>query len=128
MLHQVDCTFDHAHPSDDPAKVEFALIDRAEDFEALAGQWRALAARAARPHQIFQCHSWLASWCAHYHDPGNLGTDQPAIVVAYRDAALILALPLIVRRVSVSGCSSGWACRSASTVMCWSMSTRRLGT
>jgi CelD/BcsL family acetyltransferase involved in cellulose biosynthesis len=55
--------------------------------------------RARRPpHQTFQCHSWLAGWCKHYHDPGDLRTDQPAIVVAYRDGALVLALPLVVRR------------------------------
>ena len=60
------------------------------------GNGRIYSAHSARPHQLFQSHSWLQHWCRHYHQRGSNGGQRLAIVIARQHGRLCLILPLLV--------------------------------
>ena len=75
-----------------PAPVALATVSTGEEFEALAHEWDGLVRAMPRPSP-FMLHAWLAEWWPHYGDGAEL-----AVHVARREARLVGALPLVVRR------------------------------
>jgi CelD/BcsL family acetyltransferase involved in cellulose biosynthesis len=70
----------------------YATITEASELAALADEWDALVRAMPRPSP-FLLYGWVAEWLAHY----GRGA-RPAVHVAFRDGALVGALPTILRR------------------------------
>jgi CelD/BcsL family acetyltransferase involved in cellulose biosynthesis len=72
--------------------VTYATITEASELASLAEEWDALVRAMPRPSP-FLLHAWVDEWLAHYGRGAH-----PAIHVAYRDGALVAALPTMLRR------------------------------
>jgi CelD/BcsL family acetyltransferase involved in cellulose biosynthesis len=72
--------------------IRYSTITESSKFAALAHEWDALVRAMPRPSP-FLLHAWIVEWFAHYG-----GRSRRAIHVAYRDGALVAALPTMVRR------------------------------
>jgi CelD/BcsL family acetyltransferase involved in cellulose biosynthesis len=75
-------------------EIAVAVIETPADFLALEGEWDALFARAALPHQVFQSHVVLRHWMRHYRDAGT----GLSIVTARRAGRLVMVWPLVRER------------------------------
>jgi CelD/BcsL family acetyltransferase involved in cellulose biosynthesis len=75
-------------------EIAVAIIETPADFLALQGDWDALFARAALPHQVFQCHSVLRHWMRHYLDERT----GLRVVTARQAGRLVMAWPLVRER------------------------------
>ena len=76
--------------TDDP--IVCRTLTSADELAPLAGAWDRMVLEAARPSP-FLLHAWLMEWLRHYGDDV-----APRVHVAWRDGALVGALPLMIRR------------------------------
>jgi CelD/BcsL family acetyltransferase involved in cellulose biosynthesis len=74
-----------------PPGVTFETISSEASFAAVGDSWDQLVRAMPRPSPLL-LHGWLRAWWSYYGEGGEL-----AVQVAYRDGALVGALPLIVR-------------------------------
>jgi CelD/BcsL family acetyltransferase involved in cellulose biosynthesis len=74
------------------------IIDRPEDWDALAEAWNALLAEGPMD-SIFITHEWLRLWWRWFASPG----DRLHVVAAFRDGELCAAIPLRLRREKIVG-------------------------
>src|SRR4051794_29441288 len=73
---------------------DISVITEVERFDALAGEWDALARSVARPTP-FQAHAWLsARW--------RFDAERAAVVVARRGDRIVAALPLAIGAAPLS--------------------------
>ncbi len=75
--------------------IDLATIGDLAAFEGLRAEWIDLFERAGRPHQVFQRFEWLAIWARLYLGSGT----RLAVATGRVDGRLVLAWPLVVRRV-----------------------------
>jgi CelD/BcsL family acetyltransferase involved in cellulose biosynthesis len=73
--------------------VEISVVAHLDGFDALADEWDPLVRAMPRPSPFF-LHGWLATWWRHFG--GN--HSELAVITARRDATLVGALPLMIRR------------------------------
>jgi CelD/BcsL family acetyltransferase involved in cellulose biosynthesis len=80
-----------APPTVDSGQAEELRLEPVEDFEAIAGEWRSLAARS---RNLFATPEWAATWWRHFGDGRRL------LLTACRDAdgRIVAILPLYLTR------------------------------
>jgi CelD/BcsL family acetyltransferase involved in cellulose biosynthesis len=77
------------------ARVDLTTIRDLAAFEALRDEWIALFETAGLPHQAFQRFEWLVIWARLYTGRQN----RLAIVTGRIDGRLVVAWPLVIRRI-----------------------------
>lgn len=74
--------------------IRSGVVDSIDAFMALREEWDALFERAAEPHQVFQSHTVLRHWAAHYLDDRT----SLSIVTLRQEGRLVMVWPLVRQR------------------------------
>ncbi len=82
-------------------ELSIELITSRAGFDALEDEWNALFERAGHSAQVFQTFNWNWHWANNYLDDAPCGIRglRLSVVVARRDAQLIMVWPLVSERV-----------------------------
>ena len=86
--------------ADAGAACVFEIVSSREAFDALAGEWNELFARAGRGAQAFQAFDWNRHWCNHYLRPRKRQRRRLAILTGRREGRLVMVWPLVTSRVA----------------------------
>jgi len=75
------------------------IVSTRVGFEALAGDWTDLHARAGTSAQVFQAYGWCHHWVRSFVDESG-GGGSLAILTGRIDGRLVMLWPLVLRRVA----------------------------